>query len=206
MRRALLALVFLVSGCGRFKPPLPPEMFAPKPPEALVVTPSSQGVGFTWVASDEDMQGKELKYSGGFTIERKTIVQRGDETNPDVRFEKIGFVQDRHVTVREELRKAARAEGKIGRTIEAPSAMMDFAYLDKTAVNGTTYIYQIVPLNQGNVEGGIAEVIRVVFKGSSSDVTRLSSLDVPEDANQVGKAPGAGGPMTVGATPTPRVN
>jgi hypothetical protein len=206
MKRCLIAVVVFISGCGRFKPPLPPEMFAPKPPEALVVTPSSQGVGFSWVASDEDMQGKELKYSGGFNVERKTIAQRGDETNPDVRFEKIGFIQDKHVSVREELRKAARAEGKIGRTIEAPSSMMDFVYLDKTVVNGATYIYQIVPVNQRNVEGGIAEVIRVIFKGSESDVTRLSALDVPEDANQVGKTPGASGPVTVGATPAPKVN
>ena len=116
MQRALIGVAVVMLGCGRFKPPLPPEMFAPKPPEALVVTPSSQGVGFSWVASDEDMQAKELKYSDGFNVERKTIEQRGDETNPDVRFEKIGFIKDRHVSVREELRKAARAEGKIGRT------------------------------------------------------------------------------------------
>ena len=70
-------------------------------------------------------------------------------------------------------------------------------------MNGATYIYQIVPVNQRNVEGGIAEVIRVVFKGSESDVTRLSALDVPEDANQVGKVPGVSGPVTVGATQTP---
>ena len=60
MQRALIGVAVVMLGCGRFKPPLPPEMFAPKPPEALVVTPSSQGVGFSWVASDEDMQAKEL--------------------------------------------------------------------------------------------------------------------------------------------------
>jgi hypothetical protein len=203
MKRVIIALTVLVAGCGRFKVPLPPEMFAPKAVETLVVTPSSQGVGFSWIASDEDMQGKELKYPGGFAIQRKTIVQRGDETNPDVVFEKIGFVDDSHVKVREDLRKTARAEGKIGRSIEAPSNLMEFAFVDKTAVQGATYIYQIVPVIKGNVEGGIGEVIRVVFRGSASDVTRLSSLDVPEDANQVGQPGSPGGPMTVGATPTP---
>ncbi len=200
MKRSIIALAVVVAGCGRFKVPLPPEMFAPKAVETLVVTPSSQGVGFTWIASDEDMQGKELKYPGGFSIQRTTIVERGDETNPDVLFEKIGYVEDKHVKVREDLRKAARAEGKIGRTIEAPSELVEFAFVDKSATQGSTYIYQIVPVIKGNVEGGIGEVIRVVFKGAQSDVVRLSSLDVPEDANQAGAA---GGPKIVGATPTP---
>jgi hypothetical protein len=156
-------------------------MFAPKAVDALTVTASESGVFFAWTAPDEDRRGKELKTIDGYAIQRKEIAQKGDETNPRVRFETVGFVRDQHVVVREDLRKEARAEGKIGRTIESPEQYTKFTFVDTTAKPSTTYIYQVVPRNQGGTDGAVSQVARVTFKGSGSDVAMVSATEVIED-------------------------
>ena len=180
---SVLAVLFGLSGvvgCGRYKVPLPPEMFAPKPVDALTVTASESGVLFSWTAPDEDRRGKELTSIDGYAIQRKVIAQKGDETNPRVQFETIAFVKDQHVLVRENLRKEARAEGKIGRTIESPEEYTKFTYVDTSAKPSTTYMYQIIPQNQGGAEGAVREVARVTFKGSASDIVMVPAVDVVE--------------------------
>ena len=174
---SVVLLVAVVTGCGRYKPPLPPEMFAPKGVEELNVTGTAGGVVLSWSAPHEDRRGKELKFIDGYAIQRKVIAHRGDETDPHIRFETIGFVKDKHVQVREDLRKTARAEGKIGRTIEAPKENMEFAFTDTTATPSTTYIYQVFPQNHGGVDGIVKQFARVIFKGAASEVTLTKSED-----------------------------
>ena len=172
-----LLLALSVVGCGRFKPPLPPEKFAPKAVEALTVTATDAGVLFAWSSPDEDQQGKELKSIEGYSIQRKVISQKGDETDPSVRFETIGFIKDSHVKVREELRAAARKEGKIGRSIKSPEEHTKFSFVDSKVQRDKTYIYQIVPENQGGTEGGIKQFARVTFRGVTSDIAMIDSTD-----------------------------
>ena len=174
-----------VAGCGRYKPPLPPEMFAPKAVDALTVTAAEGGVFFAWTAPDEDRRGKELKSIDGYAIQRKVIAQKGDETNPRVRFETIGFVRDQHVLVRENLRKEARAQGKIGRAIESPEEHTKFTFVDTTAQPSTTYMYQVVPRNEGGTDGAVRQVARVTFKGSASDIAMVPITDVADMDNSL---------------------
>lgn len=180
-KSVILASVLVAGplGCGRYKVPVPPEMVAPKPVDALTVTATEAGVVFAWKAPDEDQRGKELKSIEGYSIQRKTIAEKGDETNPKVRFETIGFVKDSHVEIRENLRAAARQEGKIGRTIESPEEYTKFTFVDSKTERNKTYLYQIVPQNQGGTDGGIRELARVTFKGAASDVAMVPFTDVP---------------------------
>lgn len=183
----LSLFVMVAAGCGRYKPPVPPEMLAPKAVEDLTVTATEAGVVFAWTASDEDQRGKELKFVDGYQIQRKRIAEKGDETNPKVQFQTIGFVKDSHVKVREDLRAAARKEGKIGRTIESPSEHTKFSFVDASTKRQETYIYQIVPQNQGGVEGQVKQAARVTFNGAGSDVAIVPvaqssmSVAVPDD-------------------------
>jgi hypothetical protein len=181
----------LLTGCGRYMPPIPPESLAPKAVQGLVVTPSAQGVQFAWTAADQDRRGKELKSADGFSIERKEIARRGDETDPAVKFEELAFLKDTHVEKRDDLRKEARTQGKIGRTVKAPAELLSFSYLDKTPKLGSTYIYQIVPKNQGGVEGQVGEVVRVVFQGAQSAVLVRPSQEMEDIATaaQLAAAP-----------------
>jgi hypothetical protein len=186
-----LSALFLSVGCGRYMPPIPPESLAPKAAQGLVVTPSEQGVQFAWMAADQDRRGKELKSADGFSIERKEIVHRGDETDPAVEFEELAFLKDTHVEKREDLRRSARDQGKIGRTVKAPAELLSFSYLDKTPRLGTTYIYQIVPKNQGGVKGQVGEVVRVVFQGAQSAVLVKQSTEMEDIATAAQVAAGA---------------
>lgn len=188
---SLFVGVVLLAGCGRYMPPIAPESLAPKAVQGLVVTPSAQGVMFSWTATDEDRRGKELKSADGFVVERKEIARRGDETDPAVQFKELAFLKDTHVEKREELRKNARAQGKIGRTVKAPADLLSFSYLDNTPRMGTTYIYQIVPKNQGGVEGQVGEVVRVVFQGAQSAVLVRPSREIEDlaTAAQLAAAP-----------------
>ena len=182
-RRAVLGVAVCLSavGCGRYVAPITPEELAPSTVESLAVTTTDKTVVFTWVASDKDRRGKELKSAEGFTIERKELVHRGDETDPTVEFERMGFLKDTHVEVREKLREEARAAGKIGRTVKAPESVMKFSFTDSTPVIGKTYVYQIVPQNQGSTDGQVGQVVKVVFQGAKSTVVLSVSEEV---ANQ----------------------
>ena len=167
-----------MASCGKYGPPVPPEELAPKAVEALDVAGLESGVSFTWKASDVDRRGKELKFSDGFSVMRKEIKEKGDESNPDIPFEEVAFLQDDHVDYREILRKEARDAGKVGRRIEAPDERMRFAYIDNTVQSGSTYMYRIVPMNQDGAKGAIASVIKVEFKGAESDVKIIDAEEL----------------------------
>jgi hypothetical protein len=171
-------ILISLSACGRYQAPLTPEELAPAAVEGLVVTTTDKSVMFTWVASDKDRRGKELKSAEGYSVERKELVHRGDETDPEVEYEKLGFLKDTHVEVREQLREEARAAGKIGRTVKAPEEKMKFTFTDSTPVIGKTYVYQIVPQNQGGVEGQVGQVVKVIFQGEKSTIALNLSEEI----------------------------
>ena len=186
----LIALaVVVVSACGRYRPPLQPELLAPDGVLDLLVQPAANAVSFSWMAADVDRRGKELKSSEGFIVERKELLARGDETDPSVPFDKIGFLKDRHVEVREKMREEARAAGKIGRTVKSPPEFTTFRFTDSTPAKGKTYVYQIVPVNQGGTRGKVDKLVKVVFQGEQSAVVMLASkeaLDTEATENLAG--------------------
>lgn len=171
----------LLCGCGRFMEPIAPEMVAPKSVESLEVTAKEEGMFFVWYTPEKDRRGKELKFIDGYSVERKEIVERGDETDPDVKFYELAFIPDTSIEVREELREKAREEGKIGRKIQAPGELKQFSFLDPTVEKGRTYLYQIIPQNQGGVEGLVKQTIKVKFDGLLTDVSLLDGDGLEED-------------------------
>ncbi len=177
LRATALFLIVTSAACGRYKLPLQPELLAPDGIQNVVVLPSDKDIAFSWIAADVDRRGKELKSAEGFIIERKELVARGDETNTDVEFDRIGFLKDRHVEVREKLRKEARAAGKIGRTVKSPTQYTSFNFTDSTARKGKTYLYQIVPVNQGGTRGKVDQLIKIVFEGPQSAVVMVPSKE-----------------------------
>ena len=56
--------------------------------------------------------------------------------------------------------------------------MMKFTFTDATPVNGKTYVYQIVPQNQGGVEGQVGQIVKVVFQGEKSPVVMSVSDEI----------------------------
>jgi hypothetical protein len=168
----------VISGCGRYRAPLTPEELAPSAVKNLIVTTTAQAVVFNWRASEVDRRGKELKSTEGFSIERKELQRRGDETDPSVDFDRLGFVGDDHVEVRDRLRVEARAAGRVGRSVKTPDEELKFTFTDVTPVLGRTYIYQIVPYNQGGIDGQVGELVKVVFQGAQSTVVVSPSEEI----------------------------
>ena len=175
MKKTFLILILSLAACGRYVQPLVPEVLAPKAPRALDVKGVENGVSFTWASPNEDRRGKELKDMEGYDVYRKEIKERGDETDPDVEFIKLTFIPDSSVEVRERMRQEARDAGRVGRRLQAPDSFTRFAYLDKDVLQGSTYLYKIVPTNQGGVEGAIGDYIKVIYSKDKSEITHLEA-------------------------------
>ena len=111
----------------------------------------------------------------GYWIYRKPILEETDLIDSQVPFELLATVADPHVARLEELRKQARAEGKLAHRVKIKEEELKFEYLDGTPKTGTTYVYKIVPFNQGSVAGGLAQLISVSFDGEQSKIDRIDA-------------------------------
>ena len=168
-----LGISILMTGCGKYGKPLPPEVLAPTPVKEAIVTASDAGVNFDWGSPTHDTRGKELKSMNGYRLYRKSIVAQKDIIDDSVSFDLITTIVDEHVNVREKLRAEARAEGKPGRRITAPKSYQHFNFTDKSVALGQSYLYKIVPFNQGDVESENPDLFLVVFSGASSHISTV---------------------------------
>src|SRR5690606_37532724 len=160
-----------------------PEAFSPQGVQELQVVYHAEGVSFAWKAPSDDLQGKELKTLNGYRIYRKEIVEREDLLAELSEYELIETIVDTHVEERERLREEARAAGRPARRIDAPSELTKFSYMDRNVEPGEVYAYRIVPFNQRDVEGLSPNIIRVLFRGASSEVSLVGTNSF-EDALQ----------------------
>ncbi len=189
LRLVIFTLVLaMLLGCGKYGRPMPPEHFAPRAVADLEVTAQEAKITFAWRSPRLADDGRELKSMEGYRLYRKTIKEQSDISDNDVEFELITTVSDTHVQVRDQLRAEARVQGKPGRKIQPPAATMKFEYSDGTVKEGETYLYKLVPINQGGVEGDPGQPITIVFKGLASkiiiaaDSSKTASTDQFDDA------------------------
>ena len=175
-----LFLLFLACcGCGKYAPPYTPEILAPRPVEELNVVPKLEGVSFEWLAPSLDGRGKALKSMDGYLVYRKQIEKESDIVDDDVEFEMLEAIEDNHLDVLEQRKEEARKEGKPTRRVKVEREFREFSYTDLEVEPGRSYVYKIVPFNQGDVEGQYTHLIRIAFRGEASQVRFLdqSSLD-----------------------------
>ncbi len=166
-----------LSSCGRAGPTRPPEEFAPREVEMLQVSGSVEGVKFSWLSPSGDRRGKRLESLEGYSVRRAAVPppEAGRESDIlDLDFEELAAIEDKSVATREQLREAARAEGKPARKIKVDKALSEFSFTDQTARPGLVYLYKIVPLNQGGVEGESKNLVRVVYRGEASEISLVN--------------------------------
>ena len=162
----------LLSGCGRYAPPLPPEAFSPKAVEDLQVNAALGEISFQWRSPEEDRRGKELKFIDGYEIRRAEILTwEAFVDDPEESSVKVGFVPDTHIAERERLRDEAVKAGKSTRRVKVGEDLKQFRFGDRDLTPGAEYVYMIVPMNQDDVEGEIRQYVRVLYRGDSSQVT-----------------------------------
>lgn len=167
----LLAIIFLfAAGCGRYGAPLAPEAYSPSEVKELTVTADALGVKFDWIAPKKDQRGKELLQMDGYAIYRKQVNDFERVLEQQGKFEKIAFVTDEHIKERDRLRAEARALGKVARRIEVEPEQLKFTYTDSAVQPGLNYLYKIVPVSQGDVEGLVKKYVKLRFLGAGSTV------------------------------------
>lgn len=162
-----LALV----GCGKYGPPVPPESLAPAAVRELVITPATEGVTLQWTAPTQNQRRRELEDIDGYRIVRRTVAGPGSVAATD---STLATIADTHLDVQADLRRQAAAEGRPTRRIKADPALSVFSYIDRTVTPGETYLYRVIPFNQGGVDGATGTEIRVAFNGAGSVVERLT--------------------------------
>ena len=177
IKRALVLTLLTISACGKYLPPIEPEESAPEPLTFATQRLEKGTLYLAWNAPTKQLRGKELKDLNGYLVYRKEI-----ENDPRLPFEDISYdllatIPDTSILEREEARKVAREEGKIGRRITVPDDKKTVQYSDNTIVEGKTYLYKIVPYNQGDVEGDADQLVRLRFFGDKSEI---ALIDNPE--------------------------
>lgn len=175
---ALAVVLFATSGCGRYGPPVPPEAVAPAQVETLKVSAVAEGVRFSWNSPQSDRRGESLKSLDGYRVYRKSIEKPSDVTDSNIEFTLLGTLEDTHLEALEQARAEARAAGRPAHRARVDAKLTTFEFLDKEVAPGSTYIYKVVPFNQGDVESEAFRLVRVLWRGDSSEISSVDGTTI----------------------------
>lgn len=180
MLRITLVLfsLFMLTSCGRYDLPLPPEYFSPEAVRNLEVTALSSGVMFRWESSELDVRGEELENLGGYLVLRKELQNERDALDRGIEYEELKLVEDLSISTLRKQQQEAREQGLPARRLKVEPELTKFEFVDESLVPGGTYLYKIVPVNQGEVEGEVRQLVRVFFRGTTSDISFIESGEV----------------------------
>ena len=185
---AVTALGLALVGCGKYGPPIPPEALSPAAVSELKASAAADSITLVWEAPERDRRKKELRSIEGYRVVR-TVVSADGTGKPPV---EVAFVEDTHIRVRDDLRARAEAEGRSARRVKADSTLSNFSVVDSAVESGTAYIYRVVPVNQGGVEGDVRHQIRVAFNGVDSRISKSALADLDATLFAESLAGGAG--------------
>lgn len=165
----------VLCACGKYAAPFSPEKVAPQAVGSLVATGTDKSVVITWNTPESDRRDKSLKEMDGFSVYRKDIVTNKDITNEDIPFELLVEIPDKAIFEREKRREEARELGAISRRVKIDPTLSGQRYEDATVERGKSYLYKVVPTNQGGVEGEVREFVSITFRGPESDISIVSA-------------------------------
>ena len=169
----VISIIFCACSCGKYGKPRPPEDFAPAEVKQLAVSASVQGVTFNWYAPKKNNRGKPLDDLEGFRIYRRELDSTSRLADPNAKFDLIGTVEDPFLNEFLEQKRQAIEQGQLSREVKMDEEKEKFEFVDRSAVPGKSYYYQVVGFNQGGVEGKVVERINVVFRGEISEIARI---------------------------------
>ena len=196
MRVSILIVFLALFGCGRYTLIMPPEALSPKAVSELTATADANGVLISWSSPESDLRGQPLKYIDSYKIYRKILsspkpdgvsqksdtgLSPGSASDPIERtvdrfgFELVSTIEDHHLIDLARRRAEAKAQGRISRRVKPEPSSTKFSFLDKLVSPGVTYVYRVVPINQGDLEGRVAHVVRVKFEQTNSTIALVDS-------------------------------
>ena len=95
-------------------------------------------------------------------------------------YEEFDLIEDTHVAVLKDLKEQARAERRLTRKVSVDPELKSFKFTDINVNPGGLYVYKIVPVNQGGVEGNVRDLIRVRFRGEASEIRLLTQNSIDD--------------------------
>ena len=146
--------VSLLLACGKKGPPLPPEDLSPQKVISVAAEGSVTSVDLKWKAPQTSVSGKALNNLDGFVL-RRALVKNSIEGN----------------LIRGKFQSIAKIRYQTETGLSGLSR--DFIYRDRDVVAGQMYDYRVSAENKQGYEGKPSEVLRVLFKGRSSEIERL---------------------------------
>ncbi|MBN8549474.1 MAG: hypothetical protein J0M12_09180 [Deltaproteobacteria bacterium] len=183
----VVAVVLSLPACGRVGPPLPPEMLTPDEVQELKVTGTQEGVSFAWSAPREDQRGKELRDLEGYRIYRKKISRPADILDKSIEFDRVTDIADIHLIELEKERDLLRAAGRPSHRARVDKSLTEFSYVDKGVTAGSTYVYKVVGMNQGGLDSDSFKLVKVLWRGDSSEITTVDTSTLSADDEFLGE-------------------
>lgn len=165
-----ISVLFILIGCGRYVPAVPPEMLAPEPVRNFAAVSADDGIVFTFQSSEKDARGKPLQTLEGYKLYRKLLTEEDMSLFKREGYELVTSIEDKHLPLLLDLQKQARAEGRPPRRVTAPIDQISFSYKDSGLIPGQTYAYRLIGVNQNGIEAEVERLVRVVYNGAQSEV------------------------------------
>jgi hypothetical protein len=179
-KKILISVLFvgLIAGCGRYLPPIAPEMTAPRQVTFQGVEPLATSVTLKWGAPEESRQGKKLKSLEGYKVYRRDVPMTRLERERDTgEYTLLGIVADESVDKRRTKEFANRAELKSGRQVKLSPEELRVQFVDSAVKPGHLYLYKIVAYNSLSAEGFVKSYIELLFNGEKSVMREIFNED-----------------------------
>ncbi|PIW37243.1 MAG: hypothetical protein COW24_01255, partial [Candidatus Kerfeldbacteria bacterium CG15_BIG_FIL_POST_REV_8_21_14_020_45_12] len=103
----LIVLFLLLTGCGRYVEPVPPEILAPEPVKDFSAVAAEDGVVFSFHSSEKDNRGKPLQTLEGYNIYRKQLTEEDMSIFKREGYSLVTTIQDSHLKPLQELQQQA---------------------------------------------------------------------------------------------------
>ena len=167
--------LFLI-GCGREAAPFPPEVVSPKAVDTIQTKATDKQLTINWLAPTTNLRGKKLTELRGYRI-YKTALAEGSKIeeleNSD--FSLFTTISDNTMQRLEKKKAEAKANGKAATRVSLDDSERLISFTDRNVAAGKTYVYRIAPYNHTWVDGAVPQIVKVVFKGTNSEVAVLDN-------------------------------
>jgi hypothetical protein len=178
----ILAFQFLVVvscvACGRYLPPIAPELSSPAAIKFKEVVADQDSVRLVWLAPEQSVRGKKLEKLDGYRVYRRVLparqLSKGEE-QPD--YELAATVWDTTLAVRVQREEELERAYKPTRQAKLSEEERTVTFQDSNVSVGVQYLYKVAAFNQVGFDGPVVQFAEVLFDGEKSVVRKISSED-----------------------------
>lgn len=177
--------------CGRYLPPVAPELSSPAGIRFAEVVADKDSVKLVWLAPEQSVRGRKLKKLDGYRVYRRVLPARQSsegEQEPD--YELAATVWDTTLALRVKREEELEQAYKPTRQAKLSEEERTVTFQDRNVTVGVQYLYKVAAFNQVGFDGPVVQFAEVLFDGDKSVVRKIAS---EEDAGLSGPGLGSKG-------------